>query len=115
MILEAFSKYLQAADPETPAPAILGRWLWEKLSSSPESNEDRVIHCEIQLAGRKKQNGESLELATGRNGPSYFFAGKSKTGRQLLTALYNYSMSYEQQKWSRWVHGVKASDFNQLD
>lgn len=35
------------------------------------------------------------------------FKGNSSSGSRLLTSLYEYSMSYEQQKWSRFVHKLK--------
>lgn len=41
----------------------------------------------------------------------YYFQGASPSGVTLLNSLYEYAMSYEQQKWSRFVHKVKASDF----
>jgi hypothetical protein len=46
--------------------------------------------------------------------PGYVFLPLSDSGRRLLRSLYEYASSYEQQKWSRWVHCVKASDFNQI-
>ena len=113
MILEAFAKYLQSADPGLPATDILARWLWERLSIPPESAVDKVLHCEIAFAAYKKGGKECLRFSTGEKGPSYVFKGLSESGRKLLNALYQYALSYEQQKWSRWVHKVKASDFNQ--
>jgi hypothetical protein len=41
----------------------------------------------------------------------YFFKGTSTSGSRLLNSLYEYAMSYEQLKWSRFIHSVKASDF----
>ena len=55
-----------------------------------------------QKSGSKIETGSEV---------SYFFEGASGSGVRLLNSLYEYSMSYEQQKWSRFVHGVKASDF----
>jgi hypothetical protein len=43
---------------------------------------------------------------------AYVFQANSATGNQLLKSLYEYSLSYEQQKWARFVHTLKASDFN---
>lgn len=113
MILEAFAKYLHSANPDLPATTILARWLWERLSIPPESAVDRVLHCEIAIAAHKKGGKEALRFENGEKGPAYVFQGLSDSGRKLLNALHQYALSYEQQKWARWVHNVKASDFNQ--
>lgn len=42
---------------------------------------------------------------------SVIFSGSSDSGERLLKSLYEYAASYEQQRWSRWVHSLKASDF----
>lgn len=111
MILEAFAKYLQAADPNTSAHSILLRWLWERLTFPALNNVDRVIRYEISL---ERQDAASLNADAyldESTGTRYTFEPRSKSGSRLLTSLYEYAMSYEQQKWSRWVHCVKASDF----
>lgn len=113
MILEAFAKYLQQADSEVPATYILARWLWERLSCPPENNVDSVLHCEISIARPNQSNKKPLRLDASANGPTYAFHGKSASGVRLLQSLYQYSLSYEQQKWARWVHWLKASDFNE--
>ena len=41
----------------------------------------------------------------------FVFKGASASGVRLLNSLLEYSMSYEQQRWSRFVHSLKASDF----
>ena len=113
MILEAFAKYLHAADPTIPAGTILARWLWERLTKPPETLTDRVLRSEIEASLKvRKGRYESLPPGTLVSVPSYNFAGKSDSGRRLLKSLYEYALSYEQQKWSRWVHKVKATDFN---
>jgi hypothetical protein len=113
VILEAFAKYLHAADPELPAPSVLARWLWERLSLPPETNVDRVLRCEISLCPRARGGRYALRLETGSDGPRYVFQANSESGERLLNSLYQYALSYEQQKWNRWVHRVKASDFNE--
>ena len=134
MMLEAFSQYLQSAAPSLPASQVLSLWLWERLTNSPKSAVDQVIHCEVEIS-RAASNQPAdhprtirlpadAELAlknkggTRRRGENqkpdptaYFFKGTSTSGSRLLNSLYEYSMSYEQQKWSRFIHGVKASDF----
>lgn len=113
MILEAFAQYLQQADPEVPATYMLARWLWERLSCPPESNIDNVLHCEISIAKSYGNGKKSLRLDASAKGPTYVFHGKSVSGVKLLQSLYQYSLSYEQHKWARWVHWLKASDFNE--
>ena len=46
-----------------------------------------------------------------RNG-QIFFIGKSETGENLINALYNFALSFDQQNFNRWLHNVKASDFH---
>lgn len=108
MILEAFSLYLHDADPAVPASRILVRWLWERLTFPPQNNVDRVLRHEIAI----ETHSVSSQSADGPIPPKYAFVTTTVSGRNLLKSLYEYSMSYEQQKWSRWVHCVKASDFN---
>ena len=37
---------------------------------------------------------------------------KSDTGRTLLNALYNFSLSFEQYKLAKFLHDKKSTDFN---
>ncbi len=113
MILEAFAQYLQQADPEVPATYMLAQWLWERLSLPPESTVDNVLHCEISIAKSSTQSKKALQLDASAQGPRYVFYGRSASGVRLLQSLYQYALSYEQQKWARWVHWLKASDFNE--
>lgn len=112
MILEAFAKYLHTADSELPAAVVLARWLWERLSQPAENAVDQVLHCEIAIAISKRGSREVLQFEGSGTGRTYVFKGQSESGRKLLNSLHQYALSYEQQKWSRWVHKVKASDFN---
>jgi len=137
MILEAFSQYLHNAAPELPASLVLSTWLWERLSGAPKSAVDQVIHCEVaiaratgtesfttsshprtirlpadaELALRIRSSVRRKEELEKAESSAYFFKGTSTSGSRLLNSLYEYSMSYEQVKWSRFVHSVKASDF----
>lgn len=111
MILEAFAKYLQAADPTLPASAILGRWLWERLTSPAQNNVDKVIRYEVSLVRDGAEEAEMEGYEDEKTGCRYSFVPLSKSGGRLLNSLYEYAMSYEHQKWARFVHGVKASDF----
>jgi len=138
MILEAFSQYLQNAAPETPASLVLSAWLWERLRQAPLTPVDKVIHCEVAISmaasnrpathprtirlpadaeialkakgSVRRLQDNDLEEVKGE-GSAFFFKGTSNSGSRLLNSLYEYSMSYEQHKWSRFVHSVKASDF----
>jgi hypothetical protein len=116
VILEAFAKYLHSAEPTMPASAILARWLWERLTSPPETLTDRVLRTEVELSADRKAVPRPLDhpsqLLSCGNG--YSVSGSSDSGRRLLKSLYDFASSYEQQKWSRWVHKVKATDFNKL-
>ena len=125
MILEAFAEYLRDQDPEIHSRDVLAQWLLEKLSISPKSSVDKVLQLEIVICqkGEEPENQEPDEEAvyleaprkTSRNDSNleeYVFKGSSKSGARLLKSLEEYSLSYENQKWARWVHQVKASDFN---
>lgn len=112
VILEAFAQYLQKADDKSVATDILARWLWERLSSPPQSAVDRVLHVEIRLSLAEQASRSLSAYNRAYSQPAYVFKGNSVTGAKLLKSLYEYCLSYEQQKWSRWVHSLKASDFN---
>ena len=107
MIIEAFAKYLLAADPEQSAVSVLVRWLWERLSTPTLNNVDSVIKHEIRIEQREPTLNADNVMSDAR----MIFLPQSESGSRLLKSLYGYAMSYEQQKWSRWVHCVKASDF----
>lgn len=113
MILEAFANYLQAADPAVPAQTVLVRWLWEKLTLPAQNSVDKVLRSEITVE-HSLQNMSKTPENEYPTQSRYCFNPVSVSGRRLLISLYEYSMSYEQQKWARWVHGLKASDFNSL-
>ena len=128
MILEAFAQYLQAADQKTSATDLLRRWLWEKLSTPPQTVVDKVLHCEISLSTYFKSNSplelenrsnkeliSDNKLVSNQGKSNYVFRGNSASGAKLLKSLHEYCLSYEQQKWSRWVHSVKASDFKEWE
>lgn len=110
MIIEAFAKYLQSSGPEQSAVSVLVRWLWERLTLPAQNNVDRVIKHEISIErGGAPVNSKSTEEYSADS--RYTFVALSDSGSRLLKSLYEYAMSYEQQKWARWVHCVKASDF----
>lgn len=111
MILEAFAQYLKTADDKIPASNVLARWLWERLSVPPESIVDQVLHVEVSIFQAKSASRSKVHYTENAGKQLYVFKGNSQTGSILLKSLYEYCLSYEQQKWARWVHSVKASDF----
>jgi len=115
VILEAFAEYLHNADPMVPAQAILARWLWERLTTPAQAIADRCLRSEITIELVDRQAPKTLAKRFQLPGlPGYVFCASTDSGRRLLRSLYEYASSYEQQRWSRWVHCVKASDFNRL-
>lgn len=116
-ILQEFSRYLQAADPQLPAKDVLASWLFERLASDPQSLADKVIHYEISISqANTKPIATETDLDLGyqslKDGNYYTFTAGSASGQRLLNSLYHYSMSYEHQKWVRFVHDLRASDFS---
>ncbi len=98
MILKAFSEYMQQINADIPAVVLLSAWLREKLQKPPQNNVERILHHEISLF--KSRKGFFLMVA------------RSDSGRNLIEALYEFALSYENHRFSKWVHKVKASDFN---
>lgn len=98
---------------------VLARWLWEKLSMPAKCAIDQVIHCEIIICRQDASDGlPGCEVLIPKSeadpddlNVAYIFRGTSKSGDRLLNSLKEYASSYEQQKWARWVHRIKASDF----
>lgn len=97
MILKAFSEELHNIKADIPAVIVLSRWLREKILKTPQNNIDRVIQKEMGLL--KNKRGLFLLMA------------KSESGRILLDSLYEFALSYDNHKFSKWLHKLKASDF----
>jgi len=97
MIIKAFSDYIKTFNSEIPTLILLTRWLREKLSKNPENNVERIIHNEIGIL--KNNRGVFLLI------------GKTKSGKVLIEALNEYALCYDQHKFSKWIHKIKASDF----
>ncbi len=101
MILEEFSQYLHAADPSADSTQVLARWLWEKLSASPITVVDKVLHCEIFICRASAEVTEdqdllllsipNLEIEENEAKPeeidSFVFCGSSRSGQRLLNSL----------------------------
>ncbi len=103
MILREFSKYLQQFDEQiisnkTSAVKVLCEWVKLVINKNPKNHVDKIVHKEILLA--ENNSGDFLIVA------------KSESGRVLVNALYNYSLSYENFLMSRWLENKKAHDFN---
>ena len=96
MILKEFSKYLQE-NKERNSVILLNEWLTERLNKPSLNKADKVIQTELYFA--KNNNDKTLIIA------------KSDTGRTLLNALYNFSLSFEQYKLAKFLHDKKSTDF----
>lgn len=99
MILKEFSEFLQKNE-EKPSVSLLYVWLKMKIESPAKSNVDKILQKEIYIAKNNVGN--------------FLFIGKSPTGRNLIQSLYNFALSFEQQKMSRWVHNQKANNFKNI-
>ena len=99
MILKEFSEFLQKNE-EKPSVSLLYVWLKMKIEGPAKSNVDRILQKEIYIAKNNVGN--------------FLFIGKSPTGRNLIQSLYNFALSFEQQKMSRWVHNQKANNFKNI-
>lgn len=96
MILKEFSQYLQE-NKEISAVVLLNNWIKTKIETPAVSNVDKIIQKEIYVA--KNKYNDCLLI------------GKSDSGRRLIQTLYNFSLSFEQQKLARWIHNKNANDF----
>lgn len=96
MILKEFSKYLQQ-NKNKNSVELLNKWLTERITMPSLNKVDNIIKTELYFA--KNNNDKTLIIA------------KSETGRTLLNALYNFSLSFEQYKLAKFLHDKKSSDF----
>ena len=96
MILKEFSQYLQE-NLDKSSVLLLNDWLKNKTESLAITNIDKIIQTEIYIA--KNKYNDSLLI------------GKSESGRKLIASLYNFALSFEQQKLARWIHYKNATDF----
>ncbi len=97
MIIKAFSEYIKNFNAEIPSLILLTKWLREILNKEPKNNIERIINKEIGIL--KNNSGVFLII------------GKGKSGKILLQSLHEYALSYDQHKFSKWIHNIKASDF----
>ena len=96
MILQEFSDFLKE-NKDKPSVSLLFVWLKIKIEAPAKSNVDKIIQKEIYIAKNKIGN--------------ILFIGKSPSGRNLIQSLYNFALSFEQQKMARWIHNQKANNF----
>jgi hypothetical protein len=107
LILEAFSEYLKSVwsvegASKNPSDKILANWLRVQLQQPVVFHNPviHVLHREIEWIS-KTEAGSDLHC----------FVAKSSTGAVLLKTLLGYCQSYEQWQLARWLHTLKASDF----
>lgn len=103
MILKEFSKYLQDKNEDIlnnkiTTTKLLCEWIKIVINKNPKNNADKIVHKEIMLAENKSGD--------------FFIVGKSESGRVLVSALYNFALSYEHYIMSRWLQDKKPDDFN---
>ena len=96
MILKSFSDFLKKQEGISATKALF-LWLCSRKNSHPTENVDKIINTELYFA--KNRCNDVLIIA------------KSDSGRTMLKALYNFSLSYEQYKLAKWLHQRKSSDF----
>ena len=96
MILKEFSKYLQE-NKEKNSVNLLNEWIIERLQRPSLDKVDNILKAELYFA--KNNNNKTLIIA------------KSESGRTLLNALYNFSLSFEQYKLAKFLHDKKSTDF----
>lgn len=99
MILNEFSDFLKNNE-QKPSVSLLYVWLKLKLETPAKSNVDKILQKEIYIAKNKAGN--------------FLFIGKSPSGRNLIQTLYNFALSFEQQKMARWIHKQKANNFKNI-
>ena len=73
-----------------PTIKTLVSWIIERLNAPPKRHEDKVLQAEIYHA--KNEDGE------------FCLIGKSKTGRSLILALYNFTISCQNLADARQKH-----------
>lgn len=96
MILKEFSKYLQE-NKDKNSIKLLNEWIIKRITRPSVDKIDNILKAELYYA--KNNNDKTLIIA------------KSETGRTLLNALYNFSLSFEQYKLAKFLHDKKSSDF----
>lgn len=99
MILREFSDFLKNNEQKSSV-SLLFVWLKTKIEMPAKNNIDKILQKEIYIAKNKIGN--------------ILFIGKSPSGRRLIESLYNFALSFEQQKMARWIHNQKANNFKNI-
>lgn len=97
MILKEFSEFFHKNKDNKPIKTLF-LWIRNILEKEPETLVEKIIHAEIYIAKNKKGD--------------FLLIGKSNTGRKLIENLYSFTLSLEQQEFSRWIHNKKPTDFS---
>lgn len=102
MILKAFSEYLQSNNDkiisnQKTTTKLLCEWIKFVINKNPKNHVDKIVHKEIMLAENKSGD--------------FFIVGKSKSGRVLVKALYNFALSYENYIMQKWLSDKQPKDF----
>ena len=96
MILKEFSQYLKE-NKDKNSVKLLNEWIIKRLTNPSLNKVDNILKTELYFA--KNNKNKTLIIA------------KSETGRNLLKALYNFSLSFEQYKLAKFLHDKKSNDF----
>ena len=89
MLITEFSKYLKE-NKEKNSIILLNEWIKERLERASLNKVDIILKTELYYL--KNKSGSTLIIA------------KSESGRTLLNALYNFSLSFEQYKIAKFLH-----------
>jgi len=104
MIIAEFAKFLQEKDNEIinnhSASSLLCLWVSSILNKKPKSNVEKIVHAEISIA--KNKLGDFLLIA------------KSQSGQNLINALYNFALMYEQHLMRKWLSDKNANHFTDV-
>lgn len=100
MILHEFAKYLQKHNEElltrkTTPLILLHEWVKSVIMKNPKNHIDKIVHREILFC--ENDNGD------------YLIAGKSDSGRVLVSALINFAKSYDNFTHAKWVEITEKS------
>lgn len=74
----------------------------------PQNNLSQIAQLDVEKLTKNNSNKSQSQNM-------YVFKGASKSGDRLLKSLVEYCLSIEHQKWARFVHSLKASDFKRVD
>lgn len=96
MILKEFSKYLHE-NKDKNSLKLLNEWIIERLKKPSFDKVDIILQTELFYAVNNKN--------------TTFVIAKSETGRTLINALYNFSLSFENYKTAKFLHDKKSNDF----